>query len=148
MNEIKELKQELIEALNILSSEEFIIKFSSTLEGEAAFLLLLNKLDGSASPTEISNHLGITKARVSALSQALIEKELITEERNKNDRRKINLFLTEKGYQVIETRLLNISKSVDNLISRLGNEKTKQLIEIIDEISNIILEEKKGQTNE
>lgn len=143
MNNANNLKNELIDSVNSLSTEEFFLKMFSALQGEMAVLMYIYRNDCCASPSSISNALKITKARVTAVSNSLIDKELIKLERNQADRRKVNLYLTEKGINKIEKDLDALDKRICYILNELGEEKVKDLINIIDDISNII---KKGNT--
>ena len=137
MNEIIDLKDELIDSVNSLSSDEFFAKMFSALQGETSVLMYIYRNNCCASPSSISNALRITKARVTAVSNSLIDKGLIKLERNQADRRKVDLFLTDKGIQKIEM----LNKRVSYVLDELGEEKVRDLIDIIGDILDIIKKE-------
>lgn len=141
MNEIIDLKDELIDSVNSLSSDEFFAKMFSALQGETSVLMYIYRNNCCASPSSISNALRITKARVTAVSNSLIDKWLIKLERNQADRRKVDLFLTDKGIQKIEDDIETLNKRVSYVLDELGEEKVRDLIDIIGDILDII---KKG----
>ena len=85
--------------------------------------------------------LQITKARVTAVSNSLIDKGLIKLERNQADRRKVDLFLTDKGIQKIEDDIEMLNKRVSYVLDELGEEKVRDLIDIIGDILDIIKKE-------
>ena len=139
MNEIIDLKDELIDSVNSLSSDDFFLKMFSALQGETAGLLYFFRHYCFASP--ISKALQITKARVTAVSNSLIDKGLIKLERNQADRRKVDLFLTDKGIQKIEDDIEMLNKRVSYVLDELGEEKVRDLIDIIGDILDIIKKE-------
>ncbi len=141
MNEIIDLKDELIDSVNSLSSDDFFLKMFSALQGETAVLIYIYRHDCFASPSSISKALQITKARVTAVSNSLIDKGLIKLERNQADRRKVDLFLTDKGIQKIEDDIEMLNKRVSYVLDELGEEKVRDLIDIIGDILDIIKKE-------
>ncbi len=141
MNEIIDLKDELIDSVNSLSSDDFFLKMFSALQGETAVLIYIYRHNCFASPSSISNALRITKARVTAVSNSLIDKGLIKLERNQADRRKVDLFLTDKGIQKIEDDIEMLNKRVSYVLDELGEEKVRDLIDIIGDILDIIKKE-------
>lgn len=141
MNEIIDLKDELIDSVNSLSSDDFFLKMFSALQGETAVLIYIYRHSCFASPSSISKALQITKARVTAVSNSLIDKGLIKLERNQADRRKVDLFLTDKGIQKIEDDIEMLNKRVSYVLDELGEEKVRDLIDIIGDILDIIKKE-------
>ena len=92
-------------------------------------------------PSEISEALGITKARVTAISNALYEKEFILFHKNEKDKRKINLMLSPLGEVMITHKLEMLDKRIISILEDLGIEKTEMLIDILNEIQKIITRE-------
>ena len=130
MNEIIDLKDELIDSVNSLSSDDFFLKMFSALQGETAVLIYIYRHNCFASPS-----------RVTAVSNSLIDKGLIKLERNQADRRKVDLFLTDKGIQKIEDDIEMLNKRVSYVLDELGEEKVRDLIDIIGDILDIIKKE-------
>lgn len=71
----------------------------------------------------------------------MIDKGLIKLERNQADRRKVDLFLTDKGIQKIEDDIEMLNKRVSYVLDELGEEKVRDLIDIIGDILDIIKKE-------
>ena len=61
--------------------------------------------------------------------------------RNQADRRKVDLFLTDKGIQKIEDDIEMLNKRVSYVLDELGEEKVRDLIDIIGDILDIIKKE-------
>lgn len=68
--------------------------------GQGRLLYLLNKMDG-ASQTDLVNILDSRSTSVSELIDKLERLELVDRRRGGNDRRKVNLFLTQKGKETV-----------------------------------------------
>ena len=137
-----DLKNKLLEVLLQLYESDTVGNFLELLEGEQAVLSYLFKESHGVTPTDISHKIGITKARVTAILDALLEKELVKINRKKDDRRKVIVVLTEKGTKEITKKLLLLDNKIIKLIEILGTEKSKILVEILNDINQI---SKKGE---
>ena len=136
------LKNELIEALLQLYISNQASSIAEMLEGEHAVLSYILKEEQDVTPTNISIKLGITKSRVTAILNSLHEKELVLLKRKSDDRRKIIVYLTEKGEEDIVTKLVLLDNKIVKLIKELGIEKSTTLIGILNDINQIIIKEK------
>ena len=137
-----DLKNKLLKILLQLYESDTVGNFLELLEGEQAVLSYLFKESHGVTPTDISHTIGITKARVTAILDALLEKELVKINRKKDDRRKVIVVLTEKGTKEITKKLLLLDNKIIKLIEILGTEKSKILVEILNDINQI---SKKGE---
>lgn len=137
----EDLKNELIQTLSHFYSHSPIGQLDSILEGEGSVLLYLYNRKEEVNPSEISEALGITKARVTAISNALYEKEFILFHKNEKDKRKINLMLNPLGEAMITHKLEMLDKRIISILEDLGIEKTEMLIDILNEIQKIITRE-------
>ena len=136
------LKNEFIEALLQLYISNQASSIAEMLEGEHAVLSYILKEKQDVTPTNISLKLGITKSRVTAILNSLHEKELVLLKRKSDDRRKIIVWLTEKGEEAIVSKLIVVDNKILKLIEELGVEKSITLIEILNDINQIIVKEK------
>ena len=139
------LKNEFIEALLQLYISNQASSIAEMLEGEHAVLSYILKEKQDVTPTNISLKLGITKSRVTAILNSLHEKELVLLKRKSDDRRKIIVSLTEKGEEAIVSKLIVLDNKILKLIEELGVEKSITLIEILNDINQIIVKEKKAK---
>lgn len=113
-------------------------------KGEEAILLFLSeKLDKEVvTPGDISEKLYITTARVAASLNSLQSKELITREIDCEDRRKIIIELTDKGKKMALDLKEKHLEELNNLLSKLGEDDTSELLRIIENITKILQEGK------
>lgn len=72
--------------------------------------------DEGITPAEISEQLGVTRATVTGLLDALEKEKFIIRQRREDDRRKISVFLTAKGFKKVEQvyppHYLNITQAM------------------------------------
>jgi MarR family 2-MHQ and catechol resistance regulon transcriptional repressor len=79
------------------------------------------KEEGTLHPAEIGDRLLITKAQMTYLVDKLVEWDFVRREMDANDRRTINITLTEKGDEVLEEQ--------DNLVINAMRENMSSLTE-------------------
>ena len=81
--------------------------------------------------TEISNLLQITPAGVTHLINPLEEAGYIERLQAPNDRRIVQIGLTDKGTQVAETLISEVQENLIGLVNHLGEEDSKTLIRLM-----------------
>lgn len=143
MNNFEDLKDELLVAISDLFTSDFFEQLSKTQEGEVSVLLFIYRYGESTIPSLISECLSISRARVTAIITTLNEKGLVKFERNKQDRRKLMVSITEFGIQEIKEKLDILDAKLLKMLERLGLEKSQTFVQTICEITNIIEEERK-----
>lgn len=118
-------------------------KMSFYFRGEDAILVYLNQKTKSEkmSPSDISERLKVSSARVAASLNSLESKRLIKREMDSLDRRKINIHLTKEGKEKAIDLKSNHLNQFSSLLSALGSDDTDKLIEIIIKIKNILEED-------
>lgn len=63
--------------------------------------LLAGKGTGSATPTELANHMGVRQATVTALVDQLEKRSYVTRHRSSSDRRQMLISVTEQGTKAL-----------------------------------------------
>lgn len=117
------------------------------LQGEAFTLLYLREKNGFALPSEISEEMVISSARVASILNNLEKKALITREIDQSDRRKILVKLTKSGrLQVEKDHQLMISQ-IAAMLECLGEEDAKNFVRITSKIVEIAPEFSNRITN-
>lgn len=86
---------------------------------------------------EIQNHTYVTKAAISKMFTSLEKKGYVIRETDKLNRRRITVELTPCGKETVEEAAGTASDVLDIVISRLGEEKTCQLISLLNELSDV-----------
>ena len=104
---------------------------------------LINLINNLSEKNENGNEVNVThlqkgsKVSMPAISQilrSLEQKELISRNIAKNDRRKISVTLTEKGKKSLIEQNNNINLFLDELILSIGEEDTRELIRIFSKV--------------
>lgn len=139
----------LVESLarSIFRFKRFQMPFPPGLDihmGELAIMGGIAK-DGCFSPKninvpEIQHHLHITKPAISQMLNSLEKKGYLSREIDKHDRRKIVVALTPKGRQILKTNKEFMDGLLGEIITRFGEEETKQLIASFNRFSDILVE--------
>lgn len=143
MNNFEDLKDELLVAISELFTSDFFEQLSKTQVGEVSVLLFIYRYGGPTIPSLISDCLSISRARVTAIITTLNEKGLVRFERNKVDRRKLMVSITELGVQTIKQKLDSLDTKLLAMLKKLGLEKSQALVDTIFEIISIIEVERK-----
>lgn len=95
--------------------------------------------------SKISEKLMHSRPATSKMLNALEEKEDITRIASKKDRRTVYIALTEKGKKRAEELKNHCDEMTNQIFERLGDEKSSQLFEIMDDIYEILQEMKMNQ---
>ncbi|MEN3044622.1 MAG: MarR family winged helix-turn-helix transcriptional regulator [Candidatus Hydrothermales bacterium] len=82
-------------------------------------------------PSIISEELGIKRATLSDSLKVLIEKNILIEEKNLNDRRYKFLSLTDKGRALLKKILLNYRKEISKSLKSLTREEKIEIFRIL-----------------
>ena len=92
------LRNELMQELWRMNKMDIIVHLMEIIEGETAVLGYLARCNGKlVNPSMISEELNISRARTANILRSLRKKELIVMEIDDDDRRKMQVGLTEKG---------------------------------------------------
>lgn len=94
-------------------------------------------LDNNVTLSSFYNYLSITKSAVSQMLNVLEAKEYLHRDFDKSDRRKISVTLTDKGQDILNQETANIENKLKNIISRFGEDKARQFIAFLTELSDI-----------
>ncbi|WP_099204496.1 MarR family winged helix-turn-helix transcriptional regulator [Scatolibacter rhodanostii] len=86
---------------------------------------------------DIQDCLHITKPAISQVFTSLEKREFIIREIDKTNRRRIKISLTEEGKQNLKIAKKMVSQTLQKLFSSFGEEKTWQLISLLQELSDI-----------
>jgi DNA-binding MarR family transcriptional regulator len=109
--------------LNISMSEFFLLQNIAKTNSEHNISLL-----------DIQNNTYLSKSGVSKMLSTLEEKEYLTRELDKNNRRKIIITITKKGYKAIKHLDSIIDEYLTEYINSVGEDHLKQLFTILNHI--------------
>ena len=110
-------------------------------QGEAKMLHYLSVM-GEISPSEISEKLCVTTARVATALNSLEKKDLVLREASKEDRRKIIVKITKKGKKLVDEKRDELHRNISKSLDMIGEEDAETLIRIISKFTEKISEKK------
>lgn len=87
------------------------------------------------SPTEISRVLPLETHSVSPLVDRLHKRKLVTRRRSKNDRRSVEVELTEQGLKLLRELAPNINKVMEAVFGNFNQQERDELVKLSHEIS-------------
>jgi DNA-binding MarR family transcriptional regulator len=93
--------------------------------------------DKSIDLTEIQNHTHITKAAISQIFTSLEKRGYVIRETDRSNRRRITVELTTEGEKVLAEAQKQSDLMLEQILTRLGEEKSWQIISLLNELSDI-----------
>ncbi|NLZ81998.1 MAG: MarR family transcriptional regulator [Clostridiales bacterium] len=127
------LKNNLMESLSKVYFMEVFTHLTEFLQGELFVLYFLSQnKDEVLSPSTISNNLHMSRPRVTNTLATLKKKGFVSTLNSLEDRRRIQVSLTEKGISYIEEKRKNIEDYFNAFLDRFGERDTIELIRLID----------------
>lgn len=106
-------------------------QLNDSLHGEQFVLFFISEHGGSVIPSEISNEMGISSARIAAALNSLEKKNLITRRIDINDRRRIIVELTDAGDEQAKQHYQKIMNVATKMLEHLGDHDAEELIRIM-----------------
>ena len=117
-----------------LMQREPIKKMQKISQGEMAMLGFLTYEKSETNPKELSKRFNLSTARVANTLNSLERKEYIKRVHDSSDRRKVMVYITEKGKEVFTETEKEALNEFSKLVSYLGENDSLCLLEIIDKI--------------
>lgn len=103
------------------------------MKGETAFLLVLKNCgDEPATPSYLSEELGVTKGRITAIINSLTAKGMVTLDKVEGDRRKVDVRITKSGIEFIDAKLKNVEAFLSDFYKKVSAEKVSEMIDLLD----------------
>ncbi len=89
-------------------------------------------------PSDLSDKLNLSKSYITAVLNSLEKKELIVRTLDTADRRRLPVLITDKGRQIFDNMAAKELEQADILVSGLTQEKTLNLISLLNQASDIL----------
>ena len=106
----------LLEALHAFLNTPLFEEVSSLFKGENRILhYLYQEQRNDVTPSELSEQLHVTRARVTAAVKELQKKEYVQAVHPKTDRRRVYLMLTPMGTSYIVERIHSVQQCIETL---------------------------------
>jgi len=134
------LVEEFIEKMQLLRVATQKGHIPENIQGEAFVLYFLKDSCGNVFPSDISNAIGVSSARVATALNSLEDKGLITRRIDSEDRRKIIVELTPKGRERIQEQKKELIAKQKSVLMQLGEEDSKELVRIIGRLVDVLSE--------
>lgn len=131
--------EELLEYLIINERVRYMIQgnIAEIAKGELAVLMYLINEKNGANAIEISQKFKINTSRVAAILNGLSKKEYIERKIDPKDKRKIQVFYTNKGFKFAKNKREDILKQVAKMLEMLGEEDAREYTRITKRIVDL-----------
>lgn len=119
-----------------------MLNFNGELENLRAielYLLLYIAQRGSQKMSELAEVFSMTKSNITFLVDSLEEKGLVERSRSNEDRRVINICLTEKGQQMYNQVLEDFAKLINRVTSQIPEKDLLVISEGFERLSKLFL---------
>ena len=136
---VKQLRNNLTMLLGKLYDIEAFSHLSDFLQGELHVLHYLSQnMNVEVNPSMLSDHLYVSRSRITATLSSLRKKGYIVMKISEKDRRKMCVTLTTLGEKFIREKQNNVEGYFDKLIQGLGEEDTIEMIRLIEKSIDIM----------
>ncbi len=145
----KELRDGLIRELWRMTKMDIIGHLQEFVEGETAALWYLNTCGyDRVTPSQISDNLQVSRARAANILRALREKGYVEMEIASDDRRKMDVMLTDSGRCALQEKYDFLLKYFDLYVEVLGEEDILDLTRLLKKTvdCNVLLDPKKCES--
>jgi len=125
------LAQEFMETMHHMHKRKAQKQLNDSMQGESFVLFFVSQHKENVTPSDISNAMGITSARIAATLNGLENKGFIERRIDVEDRRRILINLTDAGKEQVKQHYETVMKTTKNMLKYLGEEDSKNFIRIM-----------------
>ena len=125
-----ELASEFMQKMYMLRQARPQKQINESMQGEHFVLQFISFHKGYVLPSEISNEMGISSARIAATLNGLERKGLITRQIDISDRRRILVDLTPEGKSLAEAHHKEAIEMITKILSLLGEHDALEYVRI------------------
>lgn len=129
--DFEQMAQEYLETMYYMRKINSHKEIHDSVHGENFVLLFISQRGGKVIPSDISNEMGISTARVAAALNSLEKKGLIIRRIDAEDRRRILIDLTDSGMEQVKNHYSMVLSMVKNMLQFLGEKDAKEFIRIM-----------------
>lgn len=118
-------------------ADAFDIHFSrySLTEGKfTVLMLLLRNTEQGLTPSELAEKALVTRSTITGLIDGLEKMEFVKRRKHPEDRRKMSVFLTKKGEEILEEMLPEHYQRTANLMSNLNDDEKETFQKLLEKI--------------
>ncbi|WPX08665.1 MarR family winged helix-turn-helix transcriptional regulator [Anaerocellum danielii] len=123
---------------NRLKSEELFDCHESLTFAEQQVIMVLSENSQPMTMKDIASELGISPSTLTGIVDKLVEKGIVKREPDPQDRRKIQVFLTEEGKNIVEKVNEFRTRVLEPILKNLSPEEINLLKKIIQKINEVL----------
>lgn len=105
-------------------------RIEKSTKGANIVIKVLDRLGEPTNPKHLADTLNLSTARIAAVLGNLEKRGLISRTMDPNDRRRINVSLTENGKKVAKAEKLEMRNKIIRVFELMGEEDTKKYLEL------------------
>lgn len=141
----KDIQDQLMDVLMNLRQSNFNSKYSKSMVGEGQILLYLT-LENGLTPGILSEITELGTGRVANILKTMEEKGYIIRKKDEKDKRKVYVYVTEKGKQWHNENKTKLDEEIKNVLNYIGQKDSIELIRILKKIVdyNTLKNQKEG----
>ena len=132
------LAEELMEVFDRRKQNMPHEDISASMRGEMAVLRLLAEEGRALTAGEISRLLGMTTSRIAAVLGALDKKALIVRSTDAQDKRRVQVTLTDKGLAMCQRKKQAALKNISHALSQLGEQDAKDFVRLMGRMNDVL----------
>ena len=136
--EYTDLAAELLSKILAFRKAGLHQNIGEALRGENFILNFIACCEDVVLPGEISHEMDVSSARIAAALNRLEDKNLITRQIDKNDRRRILVRITPEGRELADKNQREVLEAAAKLLSRLDEHDAREYVRITGKLADII----------
>lgn len=125
----EEAEQELMQLMTQNRNGAFS-KLEKSSRGESVVIKLLDRLGEPTSPKNLAETLNLSSARIAGVLGSLEKKGQVIRSMDPNDRRRINVTLTDCGKKIANAEKREMRDKMIQVFKLMGEEDTRKFIEL------------------
>ena len=146
---IADLQEQLITAQNRFMKMHRDLCFTGLRKSEFVMLEIIERENGNREQgvlaSDIAKRLGITAPAVSKMLRSMEEKGYVERRVEEKDRRNTRVSITPDGKEAEQQVRRQMQEFITGVIERLGEERTKELIHLMNRYTEIMQEENQNR---
>lgn len=138
-----ELAKEFMQKMYAVRQARPHKQMDASMQGEHFVLHFISFHNRSVLPSEISNTMGISSARIAAALNSMEKKGLITRQIDVSDRRRILVELTPQGKAMANEQHQEMMETLTETFRQLGEHDAKEYVRITGRLAELAAQNKK-----
>ena len=139
MTDYTQLAEDLLLILRHNSKLSYRRELAGFSHGELLILTYLTENEGGIYAGNLCEKLDMTTPRISAAISSLQKKGLVTKETDTADRRKVRIYITSDGLELISQKKAELTATIEQILRALGDEDAKEYVRITSRINALNL---------